>query len=148
MKVPARAFTLIGPVAQPGFNVKGNRASDFYCSDAAKAIRWSRVRIPSGPLMILRQKPKKPRIEGCITNMKKKFDITKHQLVPKHVKVSEKEKAELLKRYNITIKELPKILIEDPALENLDVKVDDVVKIMRKSSTAGEVVFYRCVTHG
>lgn len=80
--------------------------------------------------------------------MKKKFDITKHQLVPKHLKVSEKEKAELLKRYNITVKELPKILVDDSAIEHLEVKVDDVVKIFRQSPTAGEVVFYRCVTNG
>ena len=79
---------------------------------------------------------------------KKKFDVTKHQLVPKHVKVSEKEKAEILKKYNITVKELPKILLDDPALTNLEVKVDDVVKIIRNSPTAGEFVFYRCVVHG
>ena len=80
--------------------------------------------------------------------MKKKFDVTKHQLVPKHLKVSEKEKGELLKRYNITVKELPKILVDDPAIEHLEVKVDDVVKIIRQNPTAGEVVFYRCVTNG
>ncbi|MBI2546075.1 DNA-directed RNA polymerase subunit H [Candidatus Woesearchaeota archaeon] len=80
--------------------------------------------------------------------MKKKFDVTKHQLVPKHLKVSEKEKAELLKRYNITVKELPKILVDDSAIEHLEVKVDDVVKIIRQSPTAGEVLFYRCVTNG
>jgi len=80
--------------------------------------------------------------------MKKKFDVTKHHLVPKHIKVSDREKQELLKKYNITVKELPKIMINDPSIENLDVKSDDVVKIIRKSSTAGEVSFYRCIAHG
>ena len=80
--------------------------------------------------------------------MNKKFDVTKHHLVPKHIKISEKEKQELLKRYNITTKELPKILIEDPAIKNLEVKIGDVVKILRKSPTAGEFVFYRCVING
>ena len=79
--------------------------------------------------------------------MKKKFDVTKHLLVPKHIKVSEREKQEILKKYNITVKELPKILINDSAIENLDVKVDDVIKVQRKSPTAGDVVFYRCVVN-
>ncbi len=80
--------------------------------------------------------------------MKKKFDVTKHHLVPKHIKVSDREKQEILKKYNITTKELPKILVNDPAITNLDIKVDDVVKITRKSTTGGEFIFYRCVVNG
>ena len=72
--------------------------------------------------------------------------ITKHVLVPKHAKLSEKEKDELFKRYNITLRELPKILKDDPALASLDVKPGDVIKITRKSPTAGESVFYRGVS--
>ncbi len=80
--------------------------------------------------------------------MNKKFEVSKHQLVPKHLKISEKEKQELLKRYNITLKELPKIMIKDPVIKTLDVKADDVVRIIRNSPTAGEFVFYRCVING
>ena len=86
-------------------------------------------------------------VEGVIAKMKKKFDVTKHLLVPKHIKVYEREKQEILKKYNITVKELPKILLNDPSIDHLDVKVDDVIKIQRKSPTAGEVVFYRCVVN-
>ena|SRR3989338_4062728 len=73
------------------------------------------------------------------------FDISKHVLVPKHDKVSEKEKKELFSSYNITLFELPKILITDPAIRSLNVKIGDVIKITKKSQTAGEVVYYRGV---
>jgi len=68
-----------------------------------------------------------------------------HFLVPEHVKLSEKEKEVLFNKYNITIKELPKIFINDPAIRHLDLKTNDVVKIIRKSPTAGNVSFFRGV---
>ena len=71
---------------------------------------------------------------------------TKHVLVPKHAKLSEKEKEELFKKYNISLKEIPKILKSDPAIATLDVKIGEVIKIIRKSQTAGESVFYRGVS--
>lgn len=77
--------------------------------------------------------------------MKRKYDIRKHILVPEHVKLSEKEKKELLERYHISLKELPKIRKKDPAIEHLDAKEGDIIKIIRKSPTAGEAVFYRGV---
>ncbi|MEK6809034.1 MAG: DNA-directed RNA polymerase subunit H [Nanoarchaeota archaeon] len=77
---------------------------------------------------------------------KKQPIITKHLLVPKHLKLSEREKEELFKRYNISLKELPKILKEDSAIAELDVKVGDIIKIIRKSHTAGESIFYRGVS--
>lgn len=80
-----------------------------------------------------------------IPKMKKKLDVSKHVLVPKHVKISEKEKKELLEKYNITLRELPKILKKDPAIKHINLKQGDIVKIIRKSQTAGESVFYRGV---
>jgi DNA-directed RNA polymerase subunit H (RpoH/RPB5) len=53
---------------------------------------------------------------------KKKLKIDKHSLIPKHVKLSEKEKEALLKKYNITLSELPKILKDDPAIQSLGEK--------------------------
>jgi DNA-directed RNA polymerase subunit H len=75
------------------------------------------------------------------------FDIRKHVLVPKHVKVSEKEKKDLLEKYRISVFDLPKIRIKDPALKGLDVKSGDIVKIIRESPTASEAIFYRCVVN-
>jgi len=65
--------------------------------------------------------------------------------MPKHIKLSDKEKASLLEKYNTTLKELPKILKDDPAIINLNAKPGDVIKIIRESSTAGKSVFYRGV---
>jgi DNA-directed RNA polymerase subunit H len=74
-----------------------------------------------------------------------KLDIKGHILVPKHSKLSEKDKKELMEKYHIDITALPKIFEKDSALQDLDVKIGDVVKISRKSPTAGETVFYRVV---
>jgi DNA-directed RNA polymerase subunit H len=70
-----------------------------------------------------------------------------HVLIPKHKKLSEKEKKELLESYKITINELPSIHKSDPALAGIDVEVGDVVKIERNSPTSGKTVFYRGVVN-
>jgi DNA-directed RNA polymerase subunit H len=76
------------------------------------------------------------------------FDVSKHELVPKHEILSEEEKEKLLKKYGITIRDLPRIFLSDPAIKDLNPKIGDVVKITRKSKTAGESVYYRVVVRG
>jgi DNA-directed RNA polymerase subunit H len=66
-----------------------------------------------------------------------------HELIPEHTKLSEKEAKALLKSYNVTLRELPKIFFNDPAIAHLDAKEGDIIRIRRKSRTAGETVFYR-----
>lgn len=78
---------------------------------------------------------------------KKKINIKSHVLIPKHIRLSEKEKKELFEKYHITLRELPKISENDPALQNIKVKSGDVVKIIRKSKTAGEGIFYRGIVN-
>lgn len=78
----------------------------------------------------------------------KRVDVSKHVLIPKHVVLSQREKADLLKRYKITVESLPCILKEDPAVAHLSAKEGDVIKILRKSPTAGEATFYRVVVSG
>ena len=80
--------------------------------------------------------------------MAKEDFVEKHILVPKHSKLSEKDKQELFEKYNITFKELPKINKKDPAIAELDIKSGDVIKIARESPTAGKAVFYRGVING
>ncbi len=75
--------------------------------------------------------------------MKKSIDIKKHILVPKHLKLSEKEKTNLLEKYDISIKQLPKILKQDPAIQGLNAKLGDIIKVIRQSPTAKEAIFYR-----
>ena len=79
---------------------------------------------------------------------KTKFEISKHFLVPKHTKLSDKEAEKLLKALNATKDNLPKILVKDPAIAELKAEVGDIIKVVRQSPTAGETEFYRCVTDG
>ena len=78
----------------------------------------------------------------------KKIDIEKHQLVPKHIILSEEEKAEVLKKYKTSLRQFPRIMINDPAIVDKNPKIGDLVKIIRKSPTAGETVYYRVVVRG
>lgn len=75
-----------------------------------------------------------------------KASITGHMLMPKHSKLSESDKKQLLEKYGVTTKELPSIFLTDAGLEGMQVKVGDVIKIERNSRTAGKTVFYRNIT--
>jgi DNA-directed RNA polymerase subunit H len=77
--------------------------------------------------------------------MTKKFDVLKHQFVPDHVVLTDDETTEILKKYNITKGQLPKIKTSDVVVKQLGVKAGDVLKITRKSLTAGKAVAYRLV---
>ena len=79
--------------------------------------------------------------------MKKKFKTDKHILIPKHIKLNEKEKQKLLEQYNISLNKLPKMPKTDAAIAFLNTKPGDVIKIIRKSPTANEAVFYRVVVN-
>lgn len=79
------------------------------------------------------------------TKSKVSIDVKSHILVPKHSKLSEKDKKELFEKYMITVNDLPGIDITDPAIMDLDVKEGDVIRIDRRSPTAGTTVFYRGV---
>ena len=76
---------------------------------------------------------------------KESLNIKEHFLVPKHSKATEKEKKDIIEKYNISLNELPKITLDDPAISSLDAKEGDIIRIDRSSETAGKTLFYRCV---
>jgi len=80
--------------------------------------------------------------------IKKQIQIEDHILLFKHEKLSDKACEELLKKYNISASQLPKIFKKDPAVKGLEVKAGDVIEIERNSPTANRTKFYRMVVDG
>ncbi|MBN1195070.1 MAG: DNA-directed RNA polymerase subunit H [Methanomicrobiaceae archaeon] len=73
------------------------------------------------------------------------FNVLDHVMVPDHQIMSEEEVAVLLSTYTITQDQLPKMYHDDPAVKSIGANMGDVVKITRKSQTAGKAESYRLV---
>jgi len=74
-----------------------------------------------------------------------KLNVLNHVMVPDHTIMSEDEVRTLLAHYNITTEQLPKIFHDDPAVKAINAKVDDVIRVVRISHTAGRAESYRLV---
>lgn len=79
-----------------------------------------------------------------------KFKVTDHFLVPEHTLLNAKEEKEVLKEYGIAKNQLPKIKQSDPCIRSLGAKGDEIkpgriVRIVRKSKTAGKSIAFRVV---
>ena len=92
------------------------------------------------------EKPENCVIENGDEKEKKEFKTTDHFLVPKHEIMTEKEKEKVMKKYNVTEKQFPKILHSDSVIKEIGAKIGDLIKITRDSQVAGEVVYYRIVS--
>lgn len=75
----------------------------------------------------------------------KDIDIFQSNLVPKHEILGGEEKAELLKKLNVSLRQLPRIKDDDPVVKTLKGTRGDVIKVTRKSAAAGEYFYYRVV---
>ncbi|MDH5460021.1 MAG: DNA-directed RNA polymerase subunit H [Candidatus Bathyarchaeota archaeon] len=76
------------------------------------------------------------------------FNIFKHELVPKHEILSPEEAKELLEKYRVKPYQLPQIRASDTAAIAIGAKPGDILKVTRKSLTAGKYVSYRYVAPG
>jgi DNA-directed RNA polymerase subunit H len=74
-----------------------------------------------------------------------KKDILKHKLVPDHTILSKSEVKKVLKELDIHQEQLPKIKSDDPVAKAIGAKPGDVLKITRRSHTAGKFETYRLV---
>ena len=68
-----------------------------------------------------------------------------HIYVPKHEIITKKEAEDVLEKYHCKATELPLIFATDPAIIGLGVKPGDMIKITRKSATAGASFYFRYV---
>jgi DNA-directed RNA polymerase subunit H len=71
--------------------------------------------------------------------------VPDHVYVPKHEIMTINEAHQVLKDFNCKPTELPLIFVNDPAIIGLGVKPGDMIKISRKSATAGKSIYYRYV---
>ena len=82
-----------------------------------------------------------------------KFKVSDHFMVPEHILLTDKEAEAIMKQYKIDHDQLPKIKQSDPCIRAIEAKgelpdIGKIIKIVRKSETAGEVVAYRVIIEG
>ncbi len=80
-----------------------------------------------------------------------RFNVLNHELVPEHQILSKKDEQKVLKELGIRKDLLPKISKNDPAIRALEelngpIAEGTVIRIIRKSPTAGVSVYYRMVS--
>lgn len=73
------------------------------------------------------------------------FDLFEHVLVPRHEILEEKEKEQLLTQLRVHPYQLPQISSFDPAVKAIGAKPGDLLRVIRKSPTAGKHIAYRYV---
>ncbi|AAT42845.1 DNA-directed RNA polymerase subunit H [Picrophilus oshimae] len=83
-----------------------------------------------------------------------KFNVLEHEIVPEHHLVPVEDEDKILSELKTTKEALPKISLTDPAIraleEALNTKIGEnrIIKIIRKSPTAGYYEYYRVTVKG
>ena len=73
------------------------------------------------------------------------FDIFQHKLVPKQEILTEEERTELLTKFKVQPYQLPQISSVDPTVKAIGARPGDVLRVIRRSPTAGEHIAFRYV---
>ena len=74
-------------------------------------------------------------------------EVLTHNYVPKFEVMPAEEVEKLLKDLKVDRFHMPKILATDPVVRLMGAKVNEVLKITRKSYTSGTSVFYRVIVN-
>jgi DNA-directed RNA polymerase subunit H len=69
------------------------------------------------------------------------------ELIPEHSVLSESEAKKVMKRFNVPVEKLPKIIESDPQVKLLGAKPGDLIAIDRNDPT-GKYTYYRIVVKG
>lgn len=77
-----------------------------------------------------------------------KFKILEHELVPKHEVLKPEEAIEVLRSLGVRPEQLPYLRASDPVARAIGARPGDIVRVIRKSPTAGSIVVYRFVIAG
>lgn len=117
-------------------------AQTLSSSNFHTGILVTAVSITPAALKIIPAVAATTRIE-CFLETDLLVNITHHELVPKHVLLSREERGKLLDRYRLKDTQLPRIQVHDPVARYLGLRRGQVVKIIRKSETAGRYASYR-----
>ena len=72
-------------------------------------------------------------------------NITQHEYVPQHIPLKQEEKMVLCRQYKLTDDKIPRIQHSDPISRYYGLDKGTVIKIVRRSKTAGRYVTYRIV---
>ena len=75
----------------------------------------------------------------------KSVNIFQSSIVPVHELMNAEEKADLLKKFGVSLKQIQRIKDDDAAVKMLGAKRGDVIRIIRRSPVAGEYYYYRVV---
>lgn len=73
------------------------------------------------------------------------INIVDHDVVPEHIVLSTEEKEKCLEEYQKKKKDMAHIYITDPVARYYNMKLNDIVKILRPSITSGYAVMYKMV---
>ncbi|RQD84145.1 MAG: DNA-directed RNA polymerase subunit H [Methanocalculus sp. MSAO_Arc2] len=74
-----------------------------------------------------------------------RLNVLMHDMVPKHQIMDDDGLRTLLYDYNLTMEQLPKVYHDDPVVKSIEAVPGNVIRITRKSHTAGEADVYRLV---
>lgn len=133
--------------------IKPSSIKDIYEEINEKISSTKRVDI----ILILKSKPNnsilKLQKDKSYTNIQiywckqLQFNVTKHELVPVHKKLSEEESKDILKRYSLTGKQqLPLLSKDDVISKYYNYKSGDIIEITHTNTSQNrEYTFYRCV---